>query len=151
MPTFEDLWKNHPGAGTTVCHESLKNQCAIRMTKALYDSGVDLSGYALRTCHNYSKYLRDHVPAHVLAAQVLADLLEKHPTLLGPAVKAPTKYTGSVNDNAEAIRGTNGVLFIQDGWDATDHIDVMNGTTFELKGGYSSYLGKGKNVWIWAM
>lgn len=40
-----------------------------------------------------------------------------------------------------------GIVFIKDGWGATDHIDLWNG--FMMKAGDSSYFSLGKEVWVW--
>ena len=42
--------------------------------------------------------------------------------------------------------GKRGVIFIMDGWAATDHIDVWDGSL--MKAGDASYISRGKQVWF---
>ena len=151
MPTFRELWDAHPGRGF-VCDASVfENQCDMRMGDALRSCGVNLSGRNLRTCVTYNRHrFSGHAPGHVLAAQELADVLDDEPSMLGAGV-AVTKMRGTIGANPTAFQGANGVVFIQNGWGPTDHIDVWDGVRMEMKGGAASYQGRGRHVWLWAM
>lgn len=51
--------------------------------------------------------------------------------------------------NSKSFRHT-GIVFIKDGWGATDHIDVWNSS--ELKGGETEYfLSSWKEIWFWQL
>ncbi len=152
MPTFTELWNAHPGRAF-VCDETVfENQCAMRMGHALRACGVQLPA-DMRTCVGYNaRRFKDHAPGHIRSAQQLADRLRANPGLLAAGVTC-TVMNGTINDNADAIRGSNGVVFIHNGWDSTDHIDVLNGTTWELKGAFDSadYRQRGQHTWFWNM
>ena len=152
MPSFMELWNAHVGVGNFVCDETVfENQCAMRMGQALRDCGVILPA-DMRTCVGYNRFrFKDHAPGHIRSAQQLARRLDSAPTLLGPSIGTPSKMQGSINDNTDAIRGSNGVVFIKNGWGSTDHIDLLNGTTWELRGGNDSFRSKGEEIWFWNM
>ncbi len=149
MPTFKELWKNHVGHDF-VCDETVfKNQCAIRMGEALRLSGVSLAAQKLRTCFTYNKRrFKAHLPGHVLAAQQLADVFKDKPELLAAGV-VREKLKGNIHKNLAKLKNRNGMIFIHNGWGATDHIDLWNGKTQTLKGGYADYFHKGVAVWFW--
>lgn len=151
MPTFQTLWDNHP-ARANVCDATIfRNQCAMRMGDALTKSGVKIPMKGLRTCVGYNRNrFKDHAPGHIRAAQQLANVLKEQPTLLGAHVTCKV-MSGSINDNIDTFKNNNGVVFIMNGWDQTDHIDVFNGTSLALKGGAATYRSKGTQVWFWKM
>lgn len=51
--------------------------------------------------------------------------------------------------NHNSFKNAKGIIFIKDGWGATDHIDVWNGMS--LKGGTVDYLGYGLEIWFWPL
>lgn len=132
---FQKLWKNHPGR-THPCDSSVfNNQCAIRMGVALEKSGVDTSSFD--TMYPERRCWLGHNPGHILAAQELANWIKSKTHIFGTLKKiTPNNYPSN-----------SGIIFIKDGWGTTDHIDVWNGSS--LKGGDSSYLSKGTEVWFW--
>lgn len=151
MPTFQTLWDNHPSRANVCDATVFRNQCAMRMGQALTLSGVKIPMDGLRTCVGYNRRrFADHAPGHIRAAQQLADLLKKKPTLLGAHVTCKV-MAGTINDNIKDMQKKNGVVFIRNGWETTDHIDVFNGTSLVLKGGSASYRSKGEQVWFWEM
>lgn len=77
------------------------NQCAMRMGKALEDSGVTLANAGLKRCSDYSKAFKDHKPGHVRSAQDLANVFYRHQQLLGANVKKLI-VDGSINDNLKS-------------------------------------------------
>lgn len=147
MASFSTLWRNHAGSGY-VCDQSVfANQCAMRMGQALDDSNVDFPRTGLRTCVGYNRSrFADHAPGHIRSAQQLANVFKNNPTLLG-GTTTYQKFSGTMNDNLSTLKNVNGMIFILNGWDSTDHIDLWNGTS--LKGGNSSYFGRGAEVWFW--
>lgn len=44
-----------------------------------------------------------------------------------------------------------GIVFIQNGWGGTDHIDLWNGTSCVMKGGSRDYFSRGRAVWFWEL
>lgn len=146
MPTvsFTKLWSNHPYPNSPCDTATFSNQCAIRMGVALEKSGVDTSSFDSmfpnRRCYpNFN-----HNPRHILAAQELANWLETQASVVGNS----SKYRSVTSEN---FRGKKGIVFIQDGWGATDHIDFWDGNLMEMKGGNPSYFALGKSVWFWEL
>ncbi|WBT56759.1 type VI secretion system amidase effector protein Tae4 [Kosakonia oryzendophytica] len=139
MLSFSQLWDNHPYPESP-CDSSFVNQCAIRMGVALEKSGVNLSIYHGAKC--YPGF--GHNPKHVLRAQELATWLLGRHDLVGKAVK---KKSVTQSDYA----GKKGIVFIQDGWGSTDHIDVWDGSKMLMKGGSPDYFALGKEVWFWEL
>ena len=132
---FVTLWENHPGKYARPCN--FDNQCAIRMGIALEKSGVDLSTYKGARC-----WYDEH--KHILRAQELANWISRQNDLFG--IKEEHK-----NVTYEDFIDRNGIVFIQDGWGATDHIDLWNGNRRIMKGGGSDYFSKGRAVWFWEL
>ena len=139
------LWKNHAGRANVCDGERFRNQCAIRMSSALELSDIRLptNRKVLRRCNTeyngYSNHQHGKVKGHVLAAQELANWIKTQQGIFGERqiVQSKTK-----------IVGRSGVLFIRDGWDTTDHIDVWNGEA--LVGGFDSYFDADyKEMWFW--
>ena len=119
----------------------------MRMGQALDDSGVVFSRSGLRTCVGYNRRrFAEHAPGHIRSAQQLANLFKKKPTLLNASTTFQV-FSGNMNDNMKTLKTLKGMLFILNGWDRTDHIDLSNGST--LKGGYISYFSKGSEIWFW--
>lgn len=139
MPTvtYLQVWNNHPYPNSPCDTTLFPNQCAIRMGVALAGAGVSLGTFRGVKC--WSK----HSPKHILRAQELANWMATQTTTFGKV----QKFTKSVT-NAD-FSGKTGLVFIQDGWGPTDHIDVWNGT--ELKGGSPGYFARGKQVWFWEL
>lgn len=139
MPTitYQKIWDNHPAPNNPCDDPHHVNQCAIRMGVALRGAGVDLSTFHGAKCWSA------HDPRHILRAQELADWMVKQTTVFGPVQKFKKKVTSA--DFAEKT----GLVFIQDGWGATDHIDVWDGSF--LKGGQPNYFSLGKQVWFWEL
>lgn len=60
------------------------------------------------------------------------------------------KYdSGLGGDGADSLfrYSLEGIVFIKDGWGATDHVDVRNGIV--ILAGDPSYFSLGKEVWFW--
>ena len=139
------LWKNHAGRANVCDGERFRNQCAIRMGEALELSDIRLSTKrsVLRRCtteyNNYADHKHGKVKGHVLAAQELANWVKTQTGIFG---KWHILYS------KEDILGRSGILFIRDGWDTTDHIDIWNGEF--LVGGFDSYFESDyKELWFW--
>lgn len=98
---------------------NFENQCAVRM-------GVALAA---------------------LRAQELADWIAKDQTLFGK--KEVYKRKDLPQMSYLNFDGKKGIVFIKDGWGATDHIDLWDG--YNMKGGYSYYLSKGIEIWFWRL
>ena len=138
--SFQSVWDNHPYPAFPCDRTEFENQCAIRMGVALRGAGADLTSFAGAVCYpNFG-----HNPRHVLRAQELADWLRQNSSVAG---------TPSIHRNvtAENFRGRKGIVFVQDGWGATDHIDAWDGAAFEMKGGRPEYFALGREVWFWEL
>jgi len=104
------------------------------MGVALRESNIDLSSFHGAKCWH------GHSPQHILRAQELANWINSKTSLFG---------TRQVYKNVTSadFAGKQGIVFIKDGWGATDHIDLWNGSI--MIGGSSGYFAKGKEVWFW--
>jgi hypothetical protein len=146
MVTFSAVWNGHPYPSSP-CDPSFANQCAIRMTVALHEAGLDTNLLtAVRCWHGHTK------PRHILRAQEMATALANSPKLLGNSVVV-AKMKGTINDNIDTFKNAKGIVFIQNGWGATDHIDIWDGSTQQMKGSSNStsYMAVGSNVWLWKL
>jgi hypothetical protein len=144
MPKIDSktIWGNHPYPDSPCSTKHFGNQCAIRMGVALEKSGIDTKSfdnmYPNRRCY---KGLA-HNPKHILAAQELANWISRNETIFGKV-----KKFGKVT-SADFI-GKKGIIFIMNGWGATDHIDIWDGT--DMKGGSPFYFSLGEQVWFWKL
>jgi hypothetical protein len=146
MVTFSSLWSSHPGMAKP-CAPEFANQCAIRMTVALHGAGIDTSKLsAVRCWHGHNN------PSHILRAQQFATALAKTPGVLGSGVTVK-KMAGSMNSNLASFKAKRGVIFIQNGWGETDHIDLWDGIASQMAGSLDTagYMMRGANVWFWQM
>ena len=139
------VWHNHVGREYICDQMHFPNQCAIRMGAALELSGVKLptSRRILRRCTTEYRAFKDHkhgdVKGHVLAAQELANWIKSQPATFG---------TRHIVSNKSDIIGRPGLIFIRNGWDSTDHIDVWDGES--LAGGFPSYFDVDyDDLWFW--
>lgn len=155
-PLFSNLWKNHPGPGdaakpeTYPCDRPLfENQCAIRMGVALEASGIDTTSFNVRRCSKVYPALKSHAPGHILAAQELADALDHYSRLHW--LKRALKLKGSLHTNRSQLGSQKGIIFIQNGWGATDHIDLWDGTSRKFRGGGSTFDLVGQHIWFWQL
>jgi hypothetical protein len=98
---------------------------------------------------NYSNQFASHAPGHVRGAQAIANRFFKQTHSLG--AKTFKAMPGSINGNLAYLKSRNGMIFIMNGWGTTDHIDVWrgDGSSGDLKGGYTSYFGLGTEIWFW--
>jgi len=136
--TTKKLWDAHPYPASPCDRNLFVNQCAIRMGVALHNAGVDLGSFGGARCYPGLK----HSPRHVLRAQELANWLSGQVSLVGK-VHRYSKVTHS------DFMGRSGIVFIQDGWGPTDHIDVWDGSG--MKAGSPDYFARGKAVWFWEL
>ncbi|WP_218068142.1 T6SS effector amidase Tae4 family protein [Candidatus Thiosymbion oneisti] len=152
MANFSTLWKNHVGRGYVCDRGIFPNQCAMRMGKALEDSGVSLKGKNLKRCSSYSAKFKHHKPGHIRSAQELANVFYRNPTLLGAGVKKLI-LNGTIDDNLSSFKNKKGMVFIMNGWGTTDHIDLWDGVLMQMKGTYDTigYRKRGKQVWFWEL
>lgn len=135
--TYSAIWNSHPYPGSPCDTTLFPNQCAIRMGVALAGAGVSLATFTGAKC--WSK----HNPRHILRAQELANWIAAQTAVFG----AVEKYTKKVS--SADFSGRKGIVFIKDGWGATDHIDIWNGTL--MRGGSPTYFALGKQVWFWPL
>jgi len=152
VPLFQDLWRNHVGRGYVCDQDEFGNQCAMRLGQAVEASGVSLASERLKRCTGYSPKFKDHVPGHIRSAQDLANVFYWKPSILGAGVKKRISK-GSMDDNFDAFNRKQGIVFIMNGWGTTDHIDLWDGLTLQMKGASSSegYRQVGREVWFWEL
>src|SRR5688572_8889223 len=99
MPTItaKTLWDNHPYPASPCSTELFANQCAIRMGTALEKSGIDTTSfntmYPRRRCCSAYPSLKHHKPGHIMAAQELANWIDKNPKIFGKTKKITKKST----------------------------------------------------------
>ena len=144
MASFEQLWSNLPSGSQFPCDQSkYGNQCAIRMSVALQQAGVDVKNCPAVKC---DYHLNEHKSIkHFLRAQELANWF-KRSGLFGKT----HEYTRTELNRLGAqtvFQNRKGIIFIQDGWGPTDHIDLWNGRI--IKNGGADYLDKGISLWFW--
>ncbi|AZB10879.1 hypothetical protein EG344_19590 [Chryseobacterium sp. G0162] len=60
---------------------------------------------------------------HILRAQELADWVDKHPEVFGNTLKLSIKKYPKMDSKSFKHKG---LIFIKDGWGATDHIDLWD-------------------------
>lgn len=142
MIRFNILWKNHPGTLKPCNVVEFPNQCAIRMSEAFNKSGVDLSSFSGVKC--WEKH--EDKFRHILRAQELANWVDKHPEVFGNTLKLPRKKYPTMNSKSFKLKG---LVFIKDGWGATDHIDLWDGIS--LRTGSVDYLSLGVEIWFWPL
>lgn len=58
-------------------------------------------------------------------------------------------WSGTIDGNLANLTDRRGMIFIKNGWGTTDHIDLWNGYTAELRSGNATYFNKGEEVWFW--
>lgn len=150
MSRFDLLWDAHPGHADVCDRTFFTNQCAMRVGVALRSIGAQLNG--LKTCVGFSRrQFGSHRPGHTRSAQEVANHFYQVKAGKGLGAKSFRIYTGTMNDNMDALKDKSGMIFIMNGWESTDHIDVWkgNGRTGELKGGWPRYFAVGEQVWLW--
>jgi len=91
--------------------------------------------YPNRRCYPDFK----HTPRHILAAQELTNWMQTKTLVFGSA-EIHKKVT------SDDFKGRKGIVFIQNGWAPTGHIDIWNGAA--MKVGFSNYFTQGKEVWF---
>ncbi|MCV6611444.1 MAG: type VI secretion system amidase effector protein Tae4 [Amphritea sp.] len=130
--TFNELWNSYPDDDP--CSDEFTNQCAIRISQALFDLGIQMKSFRGVRCWH------DHQPEHVLRAQELANWFKKKPFA---GCGDTETYTGA--NFVEKLDGKTGVIFLADYWQrrgetgdnrSGDHIDLWNGSRMT---NFSSY------------
>jgi hypothetical protein len=159
MPTFAQLWANHPtiqGDAPVLDKKVYENQCAISMSAALMRSGVDLKSFT------GARSWQAEGPKYPIRAEELAEWLDKNAAVLPGKI---TKFAGKdVPGSFDKIDGKTGVIFIKDYYGpglGGDHIDLFNknrltdlsswfriATGFHIQGFWSDYK-KAKAIWFW--
>lgn len=158
MPTFSQLWTNHPtimGDAPLLDHKTYPNQCAVNLFAALQRSGFDVA-----TFHGQMSWQKDK-PKYAIRAQELANWLACPGVLPGTKVE---KLSGK--EVFEKINGRRGIIFFQNYWGPGhqgDHIDLWNGSRLSdwkswarihlfisWEGVWSDYR-QSERVWFWAI
>ncbi|ALN92879.1 RHS repeat-associated core domain protein [Lysobacter gummosus] len=131
FPSFDMLWRNYPrNPDRSPAHPSsgpYPNQCAIRLGKALQDSGVDLTSYP---SVNKSK------EGWPRSAQNLADWLTQN-------YGKPKIMTNTQFESKDQWYKNRGIIFQPGVEGQADHIDLHNG------GWQGSGYYRGTEIWYW--
>jgi hypothetical protein len=135
---FQKLWDNHPYPDNPCNTKYFVNQCAIRMGVALENSGVNTRSFHGARCYKFLK----HSPKHILRAQELANWLKTQKHIVGD-------MKSYKNVESSDFANKKGIVFVKNGWGATDHIDVWDGK--RMKGGDPQYFSLAEEVWFWEL
>jgi predicted nucleic acid-binding Zn ribbon protein len=141
-PSFNTLWKNHNERDDIILElgddGKLKypNQCAVRMSEALIESGVKLKGFDFYADSKYPQYA-----LRALEMRAFYTLLYGEPTII----------KGN-QDATKILQGKQGIVviegFLSNGrrW---NHTDLWNGS--EFRGGDPKWMNKSKQraVYFW--
>ncbi len=130
LPSFTDLQANYPDPynDDERCSDGYINQCAIRVSISLIESGFLLT--------NFNDHLCSH--GHARGAQALADYIYRQ-------VKRP-RIIPNNQDMEGFVSDKKGILFFKnlDG-DSVDHIDIWNGAECES----GEYFDSCEEIWFW--
>lgn len=161
MPTFAQLWANHPtikGDAPLLDRGVYPNQCAINVSAALVRSGVDMSRYS------GTRSWQEGKPKYAIRAEELAHWLATGAAHLPARL---TKYAGKAVAGAfDKMDGKAGLIFLKDYYGpglSGDHIDLFNGsrmtdwsswiriqTGFSIPEYWSDYR-KAAAIWFWQL
>jgi hypothetical protein len=130
LPQFTLLWLNYPKENHP-CDQGWENQCAIRMSVSLIDSGFELTHYTEPQCKH----------GHARGAESLASYLWKE---VGRPKIATTPDQGRKN-----VAGKTGLVFFKDlaGFRGGigDHFDLWNAGLTKT----GEYFDAAKQTWFW--
>lgn len=153
VPTvrFSDLWKQYPtkppyiDKTTGAPPPGYENQCAIKVSWAIHDAGIQMKSFKGASVNVDGKKL-------AIRAEELATWLKKQPFCGLPA--SPTIVTGP--DWTKKIKGRTGIVFFANYWmrdgerqASGDHIDLWNAsklTASGLMGSMQSFLRFTANI-----
>ncbi|MDM4018234.1 type VI secretion system amidase effector protein Tae4 [Roseiconus lacunae] len=161
--TFRDVLNAFHAMPNRPCtNSSFSNQCAIRVSHALMDCDVDLSGLNATRCWNdTSKY----IGKHIIRAEEFGNAL-KRKSLPGLG-KLQTVEAGEYQTE---LNGKRGIVFFKDYWQRSgetianrsgDHIDLWNqnrttGYWFSWSRNFWESLSsdvsdrnKSREIWFW--
>jgi hypothetical protein len=158
MPTFSDLWANHPSSSISledehnpanfpctdkkgVVHPALENQCAIRLGIAFAGAGIKTESVPGQRCWN------GHGRQHILRVLDLVPWIDKNTTKIGCKTKVVHKKVAYAD-----FLSKKGIFYFQNFYGRNnqgDHIDLWNGS--RLGKGYEYYFEKSEEVWFWEM
>ncbi len=152
MPTFHQLWINHPMNGSPpeqhpcrdrkgVVHAILENQCAVRLGLALQGAGVKTDSVSGARCWN------GHGQKHILRVLDLVPWIEKQAAMIGCKKKTVHKGVTSAD-----FATKNGIVYFQNFYGRNnqgDHIDLWNGQ--KIAKGDLDFFERSEEVWFWAM
>ncbi|MFV8783638.1 T6SS effector amidase Tae4 family protein [Microbulbifer sp. SA54] len=106
---------------------------------------VFLRGFLRRGRFRFEALLTS-IPTKYLAipaAHELATWMKANKAIFGH----PNIFQNSDIAERYVIKGKKGVVYINNGWGSTDHIDLWDGK--RLKAGSVSYLDRGNQLWFW--
>lgn len=143
--TFSDLWSSYDTGKP--CNGPFSNQCAIRLSEALLQAEVSLSGFGGARCWSDDS---ENGGKHIIRAEEFGNWLARGslPGLGATQKVDPKTYQTELN-------GKTGIIFFKDYWQRSgetfenrsgDHIDLWN------KNRTSDYaFGWTRDFWEWAL
>jgi hypothetical protein len=130
LPVFTTLWSNYP-TEQAPCDQGWGNQCAIRMSVCLEDSGFNLTNYTEPKCKH----------GHARGAESLGNYLWRQ-------VGRP-KIAKNAADGWANVAGKKGIVVFKDitGFreGRGDHTDLWNAGTTKT----GEYFDSCKQSWFW--
>lgn len=147
---FNKLWDNHPYPTKPCNGDTFINQCAIRFGVALELSGFDTSSFDQMFHKRRCWYAHDNGAKHILAAHELAKWINANPAIFGvrKLLKSDSERKSIVaGSQGMSDPGKKGIVYIDNGWGTTDHIDLWDGAY--MRAGDVSYLSRGTALWFW--
>lgn len=163
--TFKDVWSAFNAQPHRPCtNPTFTNQCAIRVSQALMDCGVDLSSLRATRCWNDKSAYNSK---HIIRAEEFAVWLKRSslPGLGATETADPGNFQNELN-------GKTGIVFFKDYWQRTnetpanrsgDHIDLWNvnrttGYWFSWTRDFWEFLSSNysdrnnsREVWFWSI
>ena len=150
MPTFQQLWDNHPinwsPSEPSPCKDAkgspgFENQCAIRLGLALQGAGVNTDSVRGARCwHGHGK-------EHILRVLDLIPWIDANTGSIGCKKKTVSKKVTYMN-----YSGKKGIVYFQNFWGRNnqgDHIDLWDGQ--KVAKGDADYFERSQEVWFWEM
>jgi hypothetical protein len=154
-------------ANSRPCQRGATNQCAVRMSIALYRAGFGLESFPRRDrVHSGNGNCETNGAAHVLGALELARFLRE--ALGDPQTFSPARRGRGCAAAFNEIRPAHGIVYFNNCFrregEATaqgDHIDLFNGAQYfnqilrpraagdETTGG--DLFGRADGVWFWPL
>lgn len=162
VPTFADLWANHPSNKNernpcqTNGKKNYENQCVIRLGVSLTSSGISLENYPGAFCwHGHGKQHPLRVEGHSGRREMKEWLNSDDASFVGQAEISRRHAEGTQRTHAD-YAGRQGIVVFRNFWARLgqssyrgDHVDLWDGT--RIAGGDNDYFERSEEIWFWDM